>query len=263
MSDHDLLVIGAGDLGTRIALRWRENHPQARVLVETISPSRHPDLAAAGLTPRRRRDPDPSPHPFVVFTVPPGDDYAGEAARATRLGRVRVVMSSSTGVYSEDRGDWCREDSALSDTARARRILSAERAVTAAHGIVVRLAGLYDRDRGPHRHWLTAGSSPRRPDGWVNLIHRDDAADLCCRALASDLEGPVLGADGEPMRRTELIEVAARLLGGGCEFTGTEGGLGRRLDPGRTWDALNWRPRFPSFEAGLRGAEAGSTDRRS
>ena len=51
---------------------------------------------------------------------------------------------------------------------RSERLLAAEKAVLAAGGCVVRLAGLYLEGRGAHNYWLTQEEVAQRPDGLIN-----------------------------------------------------------------------------------------------
>lgn len=262
---RDLLIIGAGALGGRVGRAWLAHSRSGRVLAETSSVHRHDGLSADGMRPRLRTDPAPPPHPFVLFCVPASGpaDYAAEAARAAELwsGEGRLVMTSSTAVYAESAGGQCVEDAPLAESSRALRLVAAERPILAVGGTVVRLAGLYDRDRGPHQVFLRMATSPRRPDGLLNLIHYDDAASLCIAAL--DRGGPravYLGCDGAPVTRAELVALAAdsALYGADarrCRFEGTSGPLGRRCDNRRTCEQLGWTPQFAAFAQWLEQAE--------
>ncbi len=51
--------------------------------------------------------------------------------------------------------------------------------VVQAGGCVVRLVGLYHANRGAHTYFLKLGKVSRPPTYTVNLIHYEDAADLC------------------------------------------------------------------------------------
>ena len=53
-------------------------------------------------------------------------------------------------------------------------------------GSVVRLAGLYTADRGPHTMWLKNGTVTSNADGLVNTLHYEDAAKV---AIATCLYG--------------------------------------------------------------------------
>jgi nucleoside-diphosphate-sugar epimerase len=164
-------------------------------------------------------------------------------------------MVSSTAVYAEEDGGLCEEDSPLAATPRARRLLDAEAPIRAAGGIAVRMAGLYDRHRGPHLVYLRTETSKRRPDGLVNLIHYDDAAELCIAALERGESGAAyVGCDDEPMPRQALSDVAwssdvfsheEKIHR--CVFTGKAGTLGRRCRNTQTRQLLDWNPRYSSF----------------
>ena len=212
------------------------------------------------MIPRLRSDPEPPPMPYVLFSIPPSSqgDYAGEATRASYLwsGAGRLLITSSTAVYAEEDGGRCVEGSPLAESGRAVRLRDAEARILQTGGLVVRLAGLYDHDRGPHRVYLRTRSSPRRPDGLLSLIHYDDAATLCVQALARGQAGAIyLGCDDQPVTRLELVEAVVRSqryrTGGeppeACRFTGFEKPLGRRCDNAWTRQALGWEPTHRRF----------------
>ena len=256
----DLLLIGAGALGRRVGRLWLARHPQARVLAETRSERFHPTLREDGMIPQLRSDPAPPAMPTVLFSVPPAsqDDYAAEAARAASLwrGDGRLVITACTAVYAEADGGRCVEGSPLADSPRAWRLREAEEPLLAAGAVVVRLAGLYDCDRGPHRVYLRTATSARRPDGLISLIHYDDAARLCVQASCLGDAGAIyLGCDDQPITRQELVQAVvrspryrtAKVPPQACRFTGAEGPIGRRCDSSWTRRALDWEPTHRRF----------------
>jgi nucleoside-diphosphate-sugar epimerase len=260
MEPRDLLIIGAGTLGRRVGRSWLAHHPPVRVVAETRSDASHPALRDDGMAPRLRSEPDPPAMANVLFLVPPSSqsDYPAEAARAASLwsGEGRLLMTSSTAVYAEEEGGRCAEDSPLAASARATRLLAAEERLLEVGAMVVRLAGLYDHDRGPHRAYLRRESSPRRPDGLISLVHYDDAARLCVQALSRGRAGAIyLGCDDHPITREALVRAVVgspRYREGeapprACRFTGAEGSLGRRCDSTWTRQALGWEPTYRRF----------------
>jgi len=87
-------------------------------------------------------------------------------------------------VHTENEGGIVNEESNVvssEDTSRKGHILKAEKAVLEhLGGIVLRLAGLYTLNRGAHNFWLSDKvlESPSSPNGLINLIHYDDAAQV-------------------------------------------------------------------------------------
>ena len=258
-SGTDLLVLGAGHLGERVILRWKDAFPTAGILAETATTSRHARLSRHGISIRLREHDDPACFSNVLVSLPPSavGDYRNEMERAVRLwnGVGRLVMVSSTAVYAEEKGGSCHEGSELARNPRAVRLLEAEACITAAKGIVVRMAGLYFLERGPQIVYLRTKESARRSDGLINLIHYDDAADLCLAALErGDPGGVYMGCDDEPIRRLVLAEAAfsAKVYAGRqsaerCAFHGQDGPVGRRCQNSFTRRALQWEPRYASF----------------
>jgi nucleoside-diphosphate-sugar epimerase len=91
----------------------------------------------------------------------------------------RLVYTSSTGVYGDHSGDWVDESTPLDPQTEKTDVLAeAERVAletTAEHGIdgtVARFAGLY----GPDRYRLTRYLDGPVTAGYLNMVHRDDAA---------------------------------------------------------------------------------------
>lgn len=251
-SADSLAVIGAGALGARVAKAWRERFPGAKVIAETAGTLRHDSLRAAGFEVRVRAD-EPPPHAAnVLFCAPPSNaaDYEAEARRAVscRSGGGGLVFTSSTGVYPDDDIE-CDEDSATIRSPRSAPLLDAEAAIREAGGAVVRLAGLYDAERGPHRVFGRMGVSERRGDGRLNLIHYNDAADLCVAALLARESGAIyMGCDGSPITREALARAWSEFRGApGCRFTGVSGSPGRACRNERTRARLGLRPRYASF----------------
>ena len=183
-----LMVVGAGALGRRVAELWKE-HEGADVPVYAIT--RTPDeqrdtqLRAKGITPMLRAQLASLPSiPHVVFCAPPGIKfdaaslllYPGTISSA--LGRwdneadgASFVFTSSAGVYAEQNGGVVTEESPAAETLRAERLLAAERLVAECGGTVLRLAGLYDQERGAHQIYMGRPRWPADPHGLINQLH--------------------------------------------------------------------------------------------
>ncbi|MGB9986501.1 SDR family oxidoreductase [Salarchaeum japonicum] len=114
------------------------------------------------------------------------------------------VYTSSTGVYGDHDGGWVDEDTPLDPTTEKTEVLvEAERIArerTADHGIdgsVVRFAGLY----GPDRYRLERYLDGPVTAGYLNMIHRDDAAGVVRFALTEDVPEVLLAVDDEPVSK--------------------------------------------------------------
>ncbi|CAL54696.1 NAD(P)-binding domain [Ostreococcus tauri] len=264
--DRDLLIVGPGVLGSRIARVWLEKYPGAVVVGQTNTTNAHAGLTSIGVSPRTKDfdDDEPSANrmfPYVIFSAPPSgsDDYAGEVEAALRYwnGGGAFAFTSSSAVYKNESGDACDEDSETYDLGtnpRVDRLLKAERIVLDAGGVVCRLAGLYHSDRGAHKYFIKTPSIDSRADALVNLIHYEDAADLCVAAMNNGSKSAVyLGTDGVPITRGDIARVAVESGAYGADarapsFTKTEGPIGRVMSNDRTRTALGWAPKYVSFE---------------
>jgi nucleoside-diphosphate-sugar epimerase len=157
------------------------------------------------------------------------DVYAGglQNVLATTPSNVRrAIYISTTGVYGPAEGEWV-DESTPPDPQRdgGRASLAAELVLAghhlARHSAILRLAGLYGPDRVPHLDKLRSGEPlPVPADGWLNLIHVDDAARVVVAADAWLAKQPPAEAphvfcvsDGCPVVRREYYAEVARVLG--------------------------------------------------
>lgn len=130
----------------------------------------------------------------------------------------RLIYTSSTGVYGDHDGDWVDEATPLArETDRQKVLTAAERIarVTArAHdidGTIARLAGIY----GPGRHRAERYLEGPVTAGWLNLIHRDDAAGAIRFFLEGDhaRNDAVIVVDDEPVSKHTLADWLAEECG--------------------------------------------------
>lgn len=232
--EQGLLVVGPGVLGRLVATLWHEQFPTAHVVAESRTPASHGVLrstlpflelrlaqASAANVPRFRH---------VVFCAPPSqnEDYVGAVRRALEQywsgaespeDTATFVFTSSVGVYREpttpatvlrEDAPVVREPTEPGASPSALKLLACEEAVRAANGTVLRLAGLYNLERGPHRFWLSQGKVRGDPEGLISLVSYHDAA----RAVVAALQQPQLHGealvvvDGQPLSRRQICEIA-------------------------------------------------------
>ncbi|WP_324663127.1 SDR family oxidoreductase [Haloarcula sediminis] len=129
----------------------------------------------------------------------------------------RLVYTSSTGVYGDHDGAWVDETTALDPQtektevlAEAERVARERPADYGGHGTVARFAGLY----GPERYRLNRYLEGPVTAGYLNMVHRDDAAGSVRYLLEADhREEVVLVVDDEPVEKWGFADWLADACG--------------------------------------------------
>ncbi|MCB1208100.1 MAG: NAD-dependent epimerase/dehydratase family protein [Verrucomicrobiales bacterium] len=127
------------------------------------------------------------------------------------------IFASSTSVYSQtDESVVTEESDALPDKETGRLLLEAEKIALAAGGAVVRLAGLYGRDRSyPLLRLLQGRAEIEGGDGRgriINQIHRDDAASALAYVATKRLKGIFNAVDDQPMHQGDCLKRLAEIF---------------------------------------------------
>ena len=132
----------------------------------------------------------------------------------------RFIYVSSTGVYGQSGDVWVDERSPCEPTReggracwQAEQLLHSDR--LGQQTIILRMAGIYGPGRIPRRKELQAGVPIEAPsDGYLNLIHVDDAASAVIAAeQQARLPALYCVSDGHPVVRGEYFRELAGLLG--------------------------------------------------
>ncbi|WP_436343030.1 SDR family oxidoreductase [Natronorubrum sp. FCH18a] len=130
----------------------------------------------------------------------------------------RLVYTSSTGVHGDHDGDWVDEGTAIDPTTEKTDVLAeAERIALEVppeygfEGTVARYAGLY----GPGRYRLERYLEGPVTEGYLNMVHRDDAAGAIRYLLEEDrARGEVVQVvDDEPAHKWEFADWLAEKCG--------------------------------------------------
>jgi len=261
----DLLVVGAGHLGGLVARIWLASHPSDIVTLKFRSdkPERTKKLTGEGFKVISSEGGEQIRCKNVVFCAPPtgNPDYAGDVARNIsnhwdNTGDSCFVFTSAGSVYGENCGGVVDEESAVVRTERSGKMLDAEEHVLKNGGCVIRLGGLYTVSKGAHNYWMggSAAEFPSKPNGLINLIHYDDAAQcvLSCLTNTSKASNHVfLVSDGTPVSRKQICEAASRNPNysdkGPVKFTGGEDVDGKQYCSDKIRKTMSWKPKYPSF----------------
>jgi nucleoside-diphosphate-sugar epimerase len=207
------------------------------------------------------------------------DSKAGKSRQAVQLdglNRVldalspqtgRLIHISTTGVHAQTDGRWVDEESECGPTREAATAALAAESIVQNHALgyrsfILRLAGIYGPGRIPHRGDLLAGRAvAAAPDGFVNLIHVDDAASAIVAVEAKGTPPRTyLVSDGYPARRRDFFTEYARLVGAPAPqfetpppdvLAASRSGSNKRISNGRICRELGFSPRYPSYREGL------------
>ncbi|PIU01274.1 MAG: hypothetical protein COT74_01865 [Bdellovibrionales bacterium CG10_big_fil_rev_8_21_14_0_10_45_34] len=219
-----LLIYGCGELGSRLAGYFSKSCetqgcPYDAIYGVTQSSRSWENLRELGVVPLLNSEVlevlKGKIVQNVVLAVPPSkasELYHREINDIVRVlkGRQeyanqRWVFISSSSVFLEDQGNVVNEDSAVNSNSLLYR---SERIAASRGGTIVRLAGLYSDNKGPHMYYQKYKGPIERPLRWVNLIHYDDAARAIAHVLMSPSEFAhftFLFSDNHPLRRQEIV----------------------------------------------------------
>lgn len=241
-----LLIVGCGDVGTRVASRLTSGPgaQRVRVLALTTEPGRVPALRALGLTPLLGNLDRPTTlrrlaglATRVLHLAPPpaatvGSDSWWRDPRTLALVRAlrrrtlpdALVYGSTSGVYGDCGGAWVSETRAVAPgTPRAQRRVDAERVVrhfgrAGVRTSILRIPGIYapDRENGTPEARLRRGTPvlDAQDDVYTNHIHADDLARICTAALWRGAAQRIYHAsDDSDLKMGDYFDWAADLYG--------------------------------------------------
>jgi nucleoside-diphosphate-sugar epimerase len=229
------LVIGCGYLGSRVARKWLESGHAVAVVTrseeraERFRQQGYEAVIADVTRPETLRNLPVAE--TVLFSV--GFDRASNhsiervygggmrnllAALPAETGR--LIYISTTGIYGPAHGGWVDEITPPDPRRDGGRASLAAEKLIAAHplaqrSVILRLAGIYGPDRIPFIRELRAGEPiPAQTNGWLNLIHVEDAATVVVAAAKLPISGCSVYcvSDGVPVERGEYYSEVARQI---------------------------------------------------
>ena len=224
--------MGCGYLGLRVAAKLLARGEQ--VFGTTRGPEKVDRFSALGIQPvlldvTRRNEIHELPEVDRVLHCVGFDRSAGRSIREVYVDGfsqvldllngpiTRLVYVSSTGVYGESDGEWVDEETPpVPRTESGRACLEAENLAVGSRfdATILRLSGLYGPGRVVGKTAMEKGEPiSGDPEGWLNLIEIDDAAEAAIAALDRGAAGRIyLATDNRPLHRREYYESMARWL---------------------------------------------------
>ena len=274
-----VVIAGCGYVGNALASLLLEEGHEVYGIRRDISKLASGVRGIAGdLAQPETLGPAPKRVEYAVFTVA-ADESTEHAYRRAYLDGLagflewladegqrprRVLMTSSTSVYGQRRGEHIDEDSPTHPTQfRGETLLASERLLAASglSSVVIRLGGIY----GPGRTGLIdrarQGQLRLRPTlRYTNRIHRDDAAGMLRHLLFhADPASLYLGVDGDPAEEGEIFRWLAKELDVAAPSVAEEGEpprddrrrtAGSKRCSSRAVRESGYAFRYPSFREG-------------
>lgn len=284
---QQVLILGCGDIGQRVAARWLQRELQVTGGVRTHNSAQH--LQTLGILPvicdLAQTDcclPAITADTLIYYFVPPNKTGQSDMHCRQFLSCLeqqsaipaRIVAISTTGVYGDRAGEWVTEETAPNpqvDRGRRRYDMECQlRQWCEQHGsdlIILRVGGIYGPGRLPLERIrkripiLRQELAPK-----TNRIHADDLADICIAAAQVDHHYRVYNvSDGTDSNMSEYFlalaeyfelpappqvdwEEAERVMSAGMLSYLRES---RRISNKRMLDELSVTLRYPDLKTGL------------
>jgi len=177
----------------------------------------------------------------------------------------QFIYVSSTGVYGDCDGEWVDEESPAEPVREGgKACLAAEHLLQSSRfqvrATILRMAGLYGNDRVPTRETVEAKEWDKlSPEGYLNLIHADDAVSAICAVADKELlKETFLVADSNPSLRGDYYQYLADKfdLGpipwkSGPPNPNSRGSASKRISNKKLLEATELVLKHPDFRSGL------------
>jgi nucleoside-diphosphate-sugar epimerase len=151
----------------------------------------------------------------------------------------KVIFISSTSVYPRNNKTYTEEEETIDD-ALLVRVEELFRRNSNFKTTIIRFAGLYGGKRQPG-NWFAEKEIPQ-PDGFVNMIHRDDCIAIISKIIEKDVFGETFNAcaDHHPTRK-EFYTEARKNLGKPEPMFKKEADLKfKKISPKKLMNTLNY-----------------------
>ncbi len=229
----DTLIFGCGYLGKRVAQQL--NLQGIRVWGVTRSQSNAAQLVQQGILPIVADWTDPGtlqdlPPVAQILVSVSYDSHSHYDRYESQVGGLRNLLQhtspqanvcyiSTTGVYGQGDGDWVDESTLCQPLQPGGKThLAAEQLLhemrPADSWTVLRLSGIYGPGRIPRVADVIAGRPIESPqDGYLNLIHVEDAATVVVSAWKNSRQRIYLVSDDRPVIRGDFYREVAKQFG--------------------------------------------------
>lgn len=185
---------------------------------------------------------------FLLMALPPQEveDYQSFIGQIKKSGLKKVLFISSTSVYAES-NDELNEEAPLNDgrLARAEALFMQNPHFDCT---VLRFGGLFGYNRLPG-NFFSEGRIIPNPEGFVNLIHRDDCIAIIAALLEQELWGETFNACAptHPTRRAFYTRELTKLGRPAPVFSTAHAGMGKRINSQKLIERIAYRFIYPDL----------------
>ncbi|MGD9994026.1 MAG: SDR family oxidoreductase [Salinivirgaceae bacterium] len=242
-----LSVLGCGWLGLALAKSLAEKGWEVKGSV--TSQSKQDILKEAGILPfvfdLRQKNYELATFldsEVLLMALPPQEveDYQRFIGQLEKSGLKKVLFISSTSVYAES-NDELNEDAPLNDgrVARAEALFTNNPNFNCT---VLRFGGLFGYKRLPG-NFFPEGRIIPNPEGYVNLIHRDDCIGIISALLEQEVWGETFNACAptHPNRREFYTREQTKLGRPVPVFSAANPGTGKRINSQKLIERIAYR----------------------
>ncbi|UTW44453.1 SDR family oxidoreductase [bacterium SCSIO 12696] len=230
-----LLLLGCGDIASRLAAKLPEQHYTVTGVRRTLPAQRPFTMLSADATHLDdMRDLLALGFDAVVITMTPSvrseQGYRASylkcvetflQAAAVSGSRPMVIFVSSTSVYGQNSGQWVDETAATEPGSYSGQVLlAAEQRLQNSDlpNCIVRFSGIYGPGRQSQLRAARTGKPLTSPCGWTNRIHSEDCAGVLVHLLekhrCGDRLSPLYTAsDCQPVKQWQLRNFLNEQLG--------------------------------------------------
>ncbi|MHB8746286.1 MAG: SDR family oxidoreductase [Gammaproteobacteria bacterium] len=231
---NDVLIVGCGDIGRRVAALCRGEGQTVTGMMQSAASVAQ--LQTVGIRPWQADLDDPATlaearhaGQDIYYFAPPPATGETDPRMANFLAGIadddlpqRVVYISTTGVYGDCGGAWITEAQPVNPrTPRGKRRLDAENSLRAWQArtgvpvVILRVPGIYGPDRLPLERLKKSLPVLRENEApYSNRIHAEDLAHVCITAMQRGTPGAVYNvADNQPTTMSHYFNQIADALG--------------------------------------------------
>jgi len=175
---------------------------------------------------------------LIMITSKSYEAYENLVTQIEKSSVEKVIFISSTSVYPRGNKEYTEEDETIDNLlARVEQLFIQNKKFETT---VIRFAGLYGGKRHPG-NWFKDRKIPQ-PNGFVNMIHREDCIQIIKTIIKKDIFGEVFNAcaNHHPTRKEYYVQARKSLQKSAPEFEQPETLVYKKISPAKLIARLDY-----------------------